>query len=221
MLSRMQQKIAEVLVKPRLSKKIQRTSFYRRKGIDLEIPPGVFHPKYFFSTRYLMQYILTKPIAGAALLELGAGSGLIAIACAKAGASVTASDISRKAISALHENVRRNKADITIVQSDLFASLPDKYWQYIVINPPYYPREPHNEFETAWYCGADFAYFENLFAQLPERLGGETQAYMVLSEECNLERIAAIAQKNGITLAERQHRRFYWEINYIFELQLR
>lgn len=71
------------------------------------------------------------------VLDLCTGSGAIAVTLAlKSGAGVFASDISAEALSLASENAQNNGADVTFIQSDLFAEILDKF-SVIVSNPPY------------------------------------------------------------------------------------
>lgn len=212
-------KIAQLFIQPVIRKRIHRTSIYNWKDITLHLPPGIFHPAYFFSTKFLLRHLLKMEVIGKAFLELGAGNGLISIVIAKRGALVTSTDISTKVIEHLKENSRANNVDLTIVQSDLFDQVPEQLFSIIAINPPYYPKTPRNEFEQAWYCGENFEYFEKLFRELPKYHGDKSQVLMVLSEECDLKHIRSIATKNGYDLNLREKKRIYWEMNYIFEIR--
>ena len=212
-------KIAQLFIQPVIRKRIHRTSIYNWKDITLHLPPGIFHPAYFFSTKFLLQYLLKIEVTGKTFLELGAGNGLISMAIAKRGALVTSTDISTKVIEHLKENSRANNVDLTIIQSDLLDQVPEQLFSIIAINPPYYPKTPRNEFEQAWYCGENFEYFEKLFRELPNYHGDKSQVLMVLSEECDLKHIRSIAAKNGYDLNLREKKRIYWEMNYIFEIR--
>lgn len=78
------------------------------------------------------------------ILEIGTGSGCIAVALALAfpGCSVVATDVSADALAVAARNVQRhNLADrVALVQADLFAGLEGPF-DLIVTNPPYVPLE--------------------------------------------------------------------------------
>ena len=72
------------------------------------------------------------------ILDIGTGSGAIAIALKKAfpDSKVTAIDISRKALKLAEENAKINNVEIEFVESDLFQNVSDKY-DVVISNPPY------------------------------------------------------------------------------------
>ena len=75
----------------------------------------------------LARHILDRPetVAGRRVLDLGTGSGLVAIAAAKAGASrVTAAEIDRYAVAALGLNAVANGVAVVVVSDDLTADPP-------------------------------------------------------------------------------------------------
>src|SRR4030095_3680463 len=128
--------------KPLLVRYLSKTRTYSWKGITVEVPPSVFHPGFFTSTKLLLHYIKHKNFKKTSVLELGAGSGLISIYTAKKGGYVTATDINPVAISCLKRNSELNKTELTILHSDLFANIPMHSFDTIIINPPYYKKEP-------------------------------------------------------------------------------
>lgn len=71
------------------------------------------------------------------ILDIGTGTGCIAISLKKElNASVTASDISKKALEVARKNAILNKVDINFILSDVFSNIKDKY-HIIISNPPY------------------------------------------------------------------------------------
>lgn len=206
------------VLKPLSQWYLSRTRNYRYKNIRLQIYPGVFHPGLFFSTKVLLNYLDSQSIKGRTVLELGAGSGLIAIYCAQHGARVTASDINPVALKNLQVNADANNVDIEVVASDLFDNLNSSTFNWIVINPPYYPKNVSKDSELAWYCGENFEYFEKLFAQLKPALLDHQKVIMVLSEDCNIAQIRATAKSRDIALKTIHQQQLSGERNYIFQL---
>ena len=75
----------------------------------------------------LARYILDRPttVSGRRVLDLGAGSGLVAIAAALSGASqVLAADIDRYAMAALRLNAAANGVVVVVIGDDLIAGPP-------------------------------------------------------------------------------------------------
>ena len=163
----------------------------------VKVFPGVFHPGLFYSTKFLIDFLITQSLHQKSLLELGCGSGLISIICAKRGALVIASDISQAALKNASVNVNTNQVSVDIVQSDVFDNLGEKTFDWIIINPPYYAKSPAKESELAWHCGENFEYFQKLFKTLGHHIHAGTNTIMVLTLGCELEKIFEIAQKNG------------------------
>jgi release factor glutamine methyltransferase len=159
--------------------------------------PGVFHPGFFSSTSFLLEFIAGQPLKNSSLLELGCGTGLISIVASKQGALVFACDLSKTAVENATKNFKDNHVNVDLIHSDLFDAIPKKAFDWIVINPPYYARTIHSDEELAWHCGENFQYFQKLFLALNEYMHQNSQVIMVLTQGCNLERIFEIAQSHN------------------------
>ena len=81
--------------------------------------------------------------AGLSVLDIGTGSGAIAVTLAKnlTGASVTALDVSEEALAVAAENAETNDVSVCFLKFDILgeARLPGRY-DLIVSNPPYVPE---------------------------------------------------------------------------------
>ena len=98
-------------------------------------------------TEELVELILTEnPEESLNILDIGTGSGAIALALAKNRPdwSVTAADISQAALELASENAKNQNLNIFFKKSDCFAEISEKY-DIIVSNPPYISREDETE----------------------------------------------------------------------------
>ena len=205
--------------KPLLEKYLSKTRVYRHQGLRLEIPPDVFHPGFFFSTQILLQYISKLPLHKKQLLELGCGSGLIAMVAAGKGATVTATDINPVAVEFLTKNCLRNNLQLETFQSDLFDDIPVTQYDIIAINPPYYKKDPVTIRDHAWFCGVHGEYFECLFASLHSYVHAATETLMVLFDGCNMEMINGFAAANNFSLTCVHSKQNILEKNFIYKIE--
>ena len=91
---------------------------------------------------------------GERILEIGCGSGVVSIHCAKNGCTVTAVDINPSAVECTEENARLNDVAIDVRGSDLFQSVPERF-DTIVFNLPYLPVIDEGKLAKAWSGGED------------------------------------------------------------------
>ncbi len=192
---------------------------YSYNNISVKVLPGVFHPGLFISTKVLLNFVNTLKFEGKSFLELGAGTGIISILAAKKGAAVFASDISGKAVQNIELNATKNNVQINIFTSDLFKNIPYMQFDYIIINPPYYSRDPGEEEEYAWFCGSNFEYFKSLFNSLSNYIGKDSKVFMILSEVCDIQKIKSIGMENEFAWKIKMKKQFWGEKNYIFEIK--
>ena len=120
------------------------TEFY---GMEFQVNPATLIPRP--ETEELVDWIITDKAesfvkSGAQeklkVLDIGTGSGCIAISLAKnlSSAHVEAIDISQEALATAYQNAKMNEADVTFYNQDVLAveELEHKY-DVIVSNPPY------------------------------------------------------------------------------------
>jgi release factor glutamine methyltransferase len=210
--------VAHHVVRPLLQTYLSKERTYRYQKITIRVLPGVFHPGFFFSTKILLGYLESISLQKKKVLELGAGSGLISFFAEQKGAMVTASDLSKKVIENLTINKSALRSAVTIVESNLFDRIPDQPFDIIIINPPYYAKQPTDEAMLAWYCGEHFEYFEKLFSQLGKFIHGQSKVFMILSEDCDVIQIQKMADAHAMSMKEIFRKKTWWEWNYIFEI---
>lgn len=221
MLRSVQKKIIHYTWRPLLLHYLKHDRPYSFDGLHLVIKKGVFHPGFFFSTRLLIEALQRFDIHSKSLLELGSGSGLITCWTAREGAKVLAIDVNSTAVDNTRLNIEMNslKSAATAVVSDLFENVASQLFDVIVVNPPYYPKNPKTAAEQAWYCGEGFEYFKRFFQQLSAYLHAETTVLMSLSEDCDLKAIQTIGEEHGFRFETLISKRTGWEEHFIFQLK--
>ena len=114
-------------------------------GMQLKVDERVLIPRP--ETEELVELILTEnPEKNLKVLDIGTGSGAIALALAKNRPdwSVTAADISQDALDLSLENANAQNLNLSFIKSDCFSEISAKY-DIIVSNPPYISREDQEE----------------------------------------------------------------------------
>lgn len=103
--------------------------------------PGVFRP--LSDTWMLAAAARRQPrLRGGRVLDLCTGSGAVAITAACAGArSVTAVDVSRRAVWTVRLNATLNGVRVDARRGDLFTAVGDERFDIVCANPPYLPAE--------------------------------------------------------------------------------
>ena len=122
--------------------------YERYGGISIEHCSGVYHPA---EDTYL---VMDNLIPGNRVLEIGCGTGIISIYCARMGRHVTCCDISQKALECTEKNAIRNRASLQILNSSLFQNV-EGIFDTIIFNPPYLPVEDRMEGAEQWSGGND------------------------------------------------------------------
>lgn len=106
-------------------------------GLGFRVTPAVLIPRP--DTELLVELACARLPRGGSVLDLGTGSGAIAVAIAHArpDARVSALDASAAALAVARFNAARHGAQVDFVQSDWYAGLPAQRYSMIVSNPPY------------------------------------------------------------------------------------
>jgi release factor glutamine methyltransferase len=86
------------------------------------------------------------------ILDIGTGSGILAIVCASLGHSVTATDINPIAVECANRNAVSNRVTdrLQVRHGDLFAPVAAERFDLILWNPPFFEGKPGSRFDLAW-----------------------------------------------------------------------
>lgn len=156
-------------------------------GLDFYIDERVLTPR--METEKMVEYTIKYAPKGSRLIDIGTGSGAIAIAIKKhrPDLKVTGTDVSAAALDVARQNADHHRVDIALVPSDLFEAVPSRF-ATVVTNLPYLRDdaelmpEVQKEPDVALFGGRDgLALYRRFLQQLPAHL--EPDGY--LFTECD------------------------------------
>lgn len=108
-------------------------------GLEFEVAPEVLIPRH--DTEVLVTEALRRAPGAGSILDIGTGSGCIAVALASSlpRAAVCAVDISPEALAVARRNADRHAVAVEFCQGSLFDGVAGRRFDLIVSNPPYIP----------------------------------------------------------------------------------
>jgi release factor glutamine methyltransferase len=188
--------------------------------VRLLTPPGVFAPR---PDSWMLARALRAELAargaqdargprgarvrrgqpGVRVVDVCAGSGLLAVTAALCGARATAIDVSRRAVLCPALNARLNGVRVRALRGDLLAPVRGERFDVIVSNPPYLPAGddalPRRGAARAWDAGRDGrALLDALLAQAPDHLAPGGVLLVVHSALSGTDRTLAALRERGL-----------------------
>jgi release factor glutamine methyltransferase len=149
--------------------------------------PGVFRPR--TDSVLLAGRAAAVSAPGVRVLDLFTGSGIVAVAAARSGATVTAVDVSRRAVACTRLNARRHGVRVRAQRGDMLAPVRGERFDVITANPPYVPSvsnaRPRGA-KRAWEGGPDGRRFiDRLCREAPAHLAVGGVLLVVHSSICD------------------------------------
>jgi release factor glutamine methyltransferase len=179
------------------------------RHITLHVAPGVLVPRP--ETELLVDLALADlPGPGSTVLDIGTGSGAIALAIAseRPAAVVTATDASQDALTVAQANAARLSLTLSWAHGDLATHLPAQAWDLIIANLPYVAEDerhlcdPETAYEPALalFAGPDgLRLITALITDLPRLLRPGTGVAWLEHGHRHTAAIAALATAQGLT----------------------
>jgi release factor glutamine methyltransferase len=175
--------------------------------IDIDTADEVYNPS---DDSYMLLRIV-EVARDETFLEVGTGTGLIAIHAAKMGAKVTATDVNPHAVELTRRNAARNQVRIQVQQSDLFDKV-DGYFDVIAFNPPYLPSDSSSTswIERSWSGGEKGSeILVSFLDQAWRHLAPGGRIYMVLSSLTGLTSVLKAAKERYESEMLEEQRMFF------------
>ena len=205
-----------------VKKATTREDVTRMLGFELRVPPTVFHPRFYRTSRFFGDDLEKRDFHGKEVLDVGCGSGILSLVAARRGAQVTSVDINPRAVDCTSRNAAANRLQesIVAVRSDLFGEIPPgRRFDYIVWNPPFYPAEPTDDATRAWNAGDAY----DVIARFASSAGGYLREggtiIIVLSSDIDIGHILSLFSAHGLCPALASARRQLFETLSIYEIR--
>lgn len=185
-----------------ITKILGHTNFY---GLEFIVTKDVLSPR--MDTERLVETVLNDIKPKQTVIDIGTGSGAIAITIAKnSQAKVTAVDISEGALKVAKENAKNNNVQVKFVESNLFDAFRRfTKFDVIVSNPPYIPSKVIDNLEDevkkfdpiiALDGGADgLDFYKKIIDEAPKRLTRNGKIYFEVGINQALD-VKKLLQKN-------------------------
>ncbi|MGW5052702.1 HemK2/MTQ2 family protein methyltransferase [Actinokineospora sp. NPDC004072] len=167
--------------------------------------PGVYRPQ--GDTRLLCSAFHDANLPrGASVLDIGTGTGVVALTAARAGArAVTAVDVARRAVATARVNAWLNRAPVTVLHGDALALVAGRSFDVVLANPPYVPSVADGAVTgpaRAWEGGCDGrAVLDRLCAAARDLLVPGGTLLMVHSALCGIDRSLLALRELGLKSA--------------------
>jgi release factor glutamine methyltransferase len=145
-------------------------------NLVIDEDPEVYRPS--DDSYLLLAAVSVQP--GERFLEVGTGTGLIAIHAAKLTPAI-ATDVNASAVRLAQENARRHGVELGLVRCDLMSAFRRPF-DVVAFNPPYLEGRPEDNLDRAWHGGDRGAEIATRFLRdLPRVLSPRGRAYLVLT----------------------------------------
>jgi HemK-related putative methylase len=204
-LSRLARRSLLPLQRAWLGRRVGRLVVERVDGTSVIVLPDVFNPALFRTSEPLLRAVDDHVRPGSRVLDLGTGSGLIAVRAAMRGADVVATDVNPEAVRCARMNALLNRVDerVEVREGDLYDPVRGERFDVVVCNPPFFRGQPRHQRDAAW-RGEDV--LERLVRELDAALSPTGYALIVFSSDGDEAGLLSAAAASGFDAAvERAH----------------
>ncbi|WP_457555353.1 HemK2/MTQ2 family protein methyltransferase [Candidatus Pyrohabitans sp.] len=193
------------------------------RGVRIETCDMVYEP--CDDTFMLADALLEELRQGDTVLDMGTGTGMLAILAARRASRVVAVDVNPGAVVCARRNVSANGVrNVEVRESDLFSEVGERF-DLIVFNPPYLPRdaaEPRDELARAWDGGIDGrSVVDRFISECSQHLRQGGRVLMVQSSLSAPEKTLEMFLRQGFEVSLVAEQRFFFERLYVVKAVLK
>jgi release factor glutamine methyltransferase len=179
---------------------------------DLKIStyPEVYEPD---EDSFLLAENLSIP-KGAKVLDMGTGTGILALTAAKNASSVIGVDVNPKAVALAKKNAEENGIkNVDFWVGDLFSAIgAEEKFDVIVFNPPYLPAEEYDLLGKAWSGGrGGMEVIRQFLVEAPAHLTGGGVILLLLSSLNDFDEVRQLLGENGLVCGVVAEKKFFFE----------
>jgi release factor glutamine methyltransferase len=195
----------------------------RAAGFRLKVRPTVFHPGWFPSSKFFARYISQLDLTGKRVADVGTGSGILALAAARAGAAnIVAVDINPNAARTAAENAHANGLGgrvMALCSNALSALAPRPIFDVILMAPPIHAGEPLDLADRALQAGPQYRDIALFFEQARERLAPDGCAYILMSSDSDRAALHTLIDRAGFRARLAAEHPILIETLFVYELR--
>lgn len=178
--------------------KVEEPKIVKFDNYELKVNPGVFDPSLGEGSQIMAK--IKNRFAGETVLEIGTGTGALAILAAEKSKKVIATDISEDAIRCAQENIAKYKLEskIELRQGDLLSPIhEEEKFDVILFNPPFLSGFPKSNLEYS-YFDHDYSALGTFFSDLKSYLKKDGKVFLCFGSVGDVSYLNYLISKNNL-----------------------
>ncbi|HEX8231459.1 MAG TPA: methyltransferase [Chloroflexia bacterium] len=181
---------------------VHTSRYVKVAGLRLLVGPTTFNPALHYTSAFFAEHLAQPGVIArrARVLDIGTGSGVLAISAALAGAGqVTAVDLNPAAVltARLNASLYGLAGRVKVVHGDMFEPVAGQLFDLVVCNPPYLRGEPSSPGMLAYMAGEDFQWLRRFSQSWGDYLTPSGQCLLVLADSTDLKSVFQIFRGDG------------------------
>lgn len=155
---------------------------------------------------------------GSSVLDVGTGTGLLALVAAEKAGHVLGVDVNPEAVRLARENAKLNGIkNVEFRVSDLFDRVDGKF-DFIVFNPPYLPVDEEDLLGRAWSGGVDgLEVIKRFVSAAPSHLGKNGVIMLLVSSFNDVNGVMCLLSEHGLRSEVVSRKKFFFEELFVLK----